>query len=84
MNLTTQRFTPQSTSYSSDRDAATIIRAESELRVIEILCNVGLACLSDIARDRINDALDALAAGLNVRRQQCGLRPHRMRIAVSA
>jgi hypothetical protein len=81
MNISPQRLRPQSL-YLSDSSAATVIKAESELKVLEILCSV--VGLSDVARDRIDAALNAVAAGLNVGRQQCGLQTHRVRMVVSA
>jgi len=56
----------------SDEDASALLEAEREAETIEI---IAWAALSPLGQWRIGNALDAIRAALNLKRQRLGLRP---------
>jgi len=56
----------------SDTDALAVLAAERELRTVVILLSA--LPVSDIARERLDDAVEVVRAGLSVQREAVGLR----------
>jgi hypothetical protein len=64
---------------TSDGEAVALIEATLELQTVEIL--TAHANLSDVALDRVGQALDTIRAALNLKRAVAGLQPYRHAVA---